>query len=159
MWSQVESHADNDRTTIELTANYIPVRWFTHRLTTGLDVGAENNWTLYPRQPLGNLDFLGNNGLGAKNVDRANRSFLTLDYAASAKYGFREALEFTTSFGLQHYRSELSTITATGIDVPGGADHDGHRRDDAQRPRRTTSPTRRSACSCSRRSRGTTASS
>ena len=117
-WSTAESHSDNDRTTVSLTAMYSPKEWFTHRLVTGLDVSAENNWTLYPRQPLGNLDFLGNNGLGSKNAARALRNFLTLDYAGSVKYGWRDATRFTTSVGLQHYRSELSTISATGSTFP-----------------------------------------
>ena len=119
-WSTIESHADNDRTTVSLTAMYEPMEWFTHRLVTGLDVNAENNWLLFPRQPLGNLDFLGNQGLGSKNVQRANRTFLTLDYAGSLKYGWRENLRFTSSVGLQHYRSELSTITATAATFPAG---------------------------------------
>ena len=119
-WSTVESHADNDRTTMSLTAMYEPKAWFSHRLVTGLDVSAENNWLLYPRQPLGNLDFLGNNGLGSKNVQRANRNFLTLDYSTSLKYGWNDALRHTTSVGLQHYRSELSTITATASTFPAG---------------------------------------
>ena len=117
-WSSVESRADNDRTTISATANYTPFTWFTHRVVAGLDVNAENNYLLYPRQELGNLDFLGNNGLGNKNVQRASRNFFTLDYAASATYDWTSAYQFTTSFGLQHYRSELSTITATGTTFP-----------------------------------------
>lgn len=119
-WPTVESHADNDRTTISLTAMYEPKSWFTHRLVTGLDVGAENNWLLYPRQPLANLDFLGNNGLGSKSVQRVSRNFLTLDYAGTLKYGLSEALRFTTSVGLQHYRSEVSAITATASTFPAG---------------------------------------
>jgi len=119
-WSTVESHADNDRTTMSLTAMYEPMEWFTHRLVTGLDVNSENNWLLYPRQPLGSLDFLGNNGLGSKNVQRASRSFLTLDYSSALKYGWSEALRLTSSFGLQHYRSGLSTITATAATFPAG---------------------------------------
>jgi TonB-dependent SusC/RagA subfamily outer membrane receptor len=132
-WSTVESHADNDRTTLSLTAMYEPTPWFSHRLVTGLDVNAENNWLLYPRQLLGSLDFLGTNGLGSKNVQRANRTFLTLDYSGALKYGWSDALRFTTSMGLQHYRSELSTITATAATFPafpittvsGGASRDG----------------------------------
>src|SRR5262249_36229801 len=91
---------------------------FTHRLVTGLDVNAENNWTLYPRQPLGSLDPLGNNGLGAKSAQRASRNVLTLDYAGSLRDGLGAATRFTTSVGLQHYRSEVSTITATGNTFP-----------------------------------------
>ena len=82
---------DNDRTTISLTGTYTPWTWFSHRLVTGLDVGAENNWTLYPRIADSNATlFLGNQGLGQKNAQRANRSFLTLDYAGSAKWNWRE---------------------------------------------------------------------
>jgi outer membrane receptor protein involved in Fe transport len=53
-----------------------------------------------------------------KRVDRVTRSFLTLDYSASAKYDWRESLQFTTSVGLQHYRAELSTIIATANTFP-----------------------------------------
>lgn len=119
-WETAESHADNDRTTSSITMQFAPKEWFTHRLVTGLDVSAENNWNLYPRQPLGSLDFLGQNGLGSKTVNRANRTFLTLDYAGSARYGWRDDLRFTSSVGLQHYRNELSNITAQGNTFPAG---------------------------------------
>lgn len=112
-WSSVESHANVDRTTLSVTSNFTPFPWFENRLVTGLDVDAEDNWTLYPRQPGGSTDFLGSNGLGNKNDSRASRTFYTLDYAGSAKYGLNEAMRFTSSIGLQAYRSELSTITAT----------------------------------------------
>ena len=85
-WSTVESRADVDRTTLSLQANYVPTAWFTHRLTTGLDIGAEHNFLLYPRQPLGAADVLGTIGLGTKNVSRNIRTLLTLDYAGSLKY-------------------------------------------------------------------------
>jgi TonB-linked SusC/RagA family outer membrane protein len=117
-WQTAESHADNDRTTVSLTANYNPFSWFTNRLVTGLDVNAENNWMLYPRQPLGNLDPLGANGLGNKNVTRTSQNFLTLDYSGSAKYNFRNFLDLTTSVGLQHYRSETSSIRANATTFP-----------------------------------------
>ncbi|NUO38698.1 MAG: SusC/RagA family TonB-linked outer membrane protein [Gemmatimonadaceae bacterium] len=119
-WSTIESHGDNDRTQISLTATYEPKEWWSNRLVTGLDVNSENNWLLFPRQPLGSLDPLGNQGLGQKNVQRASRNFLTLDYSSSLKYAWSDALRFTTSVGLQHYRSELSTITATAATFPAG---------------------------------------
>src|SRR5256714_903461 len=111
-WSTMETHADNDRTTLSLTGTYNPFTWLSNRLVAGLDVNAENNWLLYPRQPLGTLDPLGTNGLGNKNVTRTAQNFLTLDYAGSAKYSFRDRVDFTTSVGLQHYRSETSSIRA-----------------------------------------------
>ena len=92
----METHADNDRTTLSLTGTYNPFTWLSNRLVAGLDVNAENNWLLYPRQPLGTLDPLGTNGLGNKNVTRTAQNFLTLDYAGSAKYSFRDRVDFTT---------------------------------------------------------------
>lgn len=117
-WKTAEAHADNDRTTLSLTMEYSPITWFTNRLVTGLDVGSENNWTLYRRQPLGSLDFLGQNGLGAKNAARTTRSFLTLDYSGNVKWGFGEDIRLTSSVGLQAYRSEISTIGATANTFP-----------------------------------------
>ena len=112
-WPTTESHADNDRTTVSMTGTYNPFSWFSNRLVAGLDVNAENNWMLYPRQPLGSLDPLGTNGLGNKNVTRTSQNFLTLDYSGSAKYNFRDLVDLTTSVGLQHYRSESNSIRAT----------------------------------------------
>ncbi len=117
-WSTVESRADVDRTTLSLQANYAPVAWFTHRLTTGLDIGAENNFLLYPRQPLGAADPLGTLGLGQKNADRNMRTLLTLDYAGSLKYNMGENVNFTSSFGMQHYRNEFSGIGSSAITFP-----------------------------------------
>ena len=119
-WSTVESRADVDRTTLSLQANYAPKAWFTHRLTTGLDIGAENNFLLYPRQPLGAADVLGSLGLGSKNVNRNLRTLLTLDYAGSLKYNLGENVNLTSSYGLQHYRNELSGIGASAITFPAG---------------------------------------
>ncbi len=119
-WSTVESRADVDRTTLSLRANYAPKPWFTHRFTTGLDIGSENNFLLYPRQPLGANDVLGSNGLGTKNVNRNLRTVLTLDYAGSLKYNLSDDINMTSSFGLQHYRNELSGIGASAITFPAG---------------------------------------
>jgi TonB-linked SusC/RagA family outer membrane protein len=117
-WSTAEAHADNDRTTMSITMEYQPLSWFSARFVNGLDVGAENNWTLYRRQELGSLDFLGQNGLGAKNAARTSRTFLTLDYSGNLKYGFGNDLRLTSSVGLQAYRSEISTIGATANTFP-----------------------------------------
>jgi TonB-linked SusC/RagA family outer membrane protein len=117
LWDDVENHADNDRTTTSITAQYDPFSWFTHRLVVGLDVNSENNWTLYPRETAENAGFYGSSGLGSKSVERASRQFLTLDYAGNVKHSVR-SVDFTTTFGFQHYRSEVSTITASGTTFP-----------------------------------------
>jgi TonB-linked SusC/RagA family outer membrane protein len=117
-WKLIEGHADNDRTTLSFTGDYNPLSWFSNRLVTGLDVSSENNWLLYPRMPLGAQDPIGSLGTGQKSANRATRSFLTLDYSGNVKYGLGEAYKFTTSVGLQHYRSTLSTIFATATTFP-----------------------------------------
>ena len=119
-WGTVESHADIDRTTLSMKAQYAPKAWFTNRLIAGLDIGSENNWLLYPRQPLGSLDFLGSNGLGTKSVTRSMRTMLTLDYASSLKYNLGSDFAMNTSVGLQHYRNEVSSIGASGTTFPAG---------------------------------------
>ncbi|MEN3339280.1 MAG: hypothetical protein V7647_2956, partial [Acidobacteriota bacterium] len=119
-WSTIESHADNDRTTVSLTATYEPKEWWTNRLVTGIDVNSENNWLLFPRQPAPSTDPLGSQALGSKDIQRASRNFLTLDYSSSLKYGWSDALRLTTSVGLQHYRSELSQVTTRASVFPAG---------------------------------------
>jgi TonB-linked SusC/RagA family outer membrane protein len=117
LWDDVEDHADVDRMTSSVTARYEPFTWFTNRLAVGLDVNAENNWTLYPRETAANAGFYGSNGLGSKTVERASRNFLTLDYSGNIKHSFGE-YDFTTTGGFQAYRSELSNITASGTTFP-----------------------------------------
>ena len=117
-WSSVENHADADRTTATLTTAYTPWSWFTNRVVTGIDASSESNWLLYPRQPLGNLDPLGSNGLGSKSVQRALHNYITLDYAGSAKAHRGTDWDFTSSVGLQYYHQDLSTIGATASNFP-----------------------------------------
>lgn len=117
-WPSVQNWADADRTTATLTTTYTPWSWFTNRVVTGIDGTSENNWLLYPRQPNGNLDPLGANGLGSKTVQRVLHNFITLDYAGSAKTHRGEAWELTTSVGLQYYHQDLSTLGATASNFP-----------------------------------------
>ena len=117
-WSSVESHADNDRTTLSLTGSYTPREWITNRLVVGLDVSGENNWLLYPKAAPGTLLALAANAAGFKSDQRVSRQFFTLDYGGSLKYGLNDKIRFTTSGGLQAYRSELSALTGTALTFP-----------------------------------------
>jgi TonB-linked SusC/RagA family outer membrane protein len=117
-WSSVESRADNDRTTLSLTGTYTPREFFTNRLVVGLDVSDEDNSILYPKAVPGTWLALAANAAGNKQVQRVSRQFFTLDYGGSLKYGLNDAIRFTTSGGLQAYRSELSAITATALIFP-----------------------------------------
>lgn len=117
LWDDVEDRAEVDRMTTSITARFEPLTWFTHRLALGIDVNAENNSTLYPRETAENQVFYGANGQGFKSVERASRNFFTLDYSGNLKYALR-AFDLTTSMGLQAYRTEVSTISASGTTFP-----------------------------------------
>ncbi len=114
---QIVSRADNNRTTTSLTATYFPTTWLSSRLTVGIDYNSESNWTLIPLQPLGAASVLGSLGTGSKTVDEVGRTFTTLDYSMSAKYG-AELLRFTSSVGFQYYNSISEDINATGTGFP-----------------------------------------
>jgi TonB-linked SusC/RagA family outer membrane protein len=117
-WRMIHGRANNDRTTLSFQSDYNPLSWMTHRLVAGLDLNSEQGSLLYPRMPLGGQDPLGNLGNGQKTANRTTRSFITLDYSGSAKYDLGETYKFTTSVGLQHYRSDVSTIGASATTFP-----------------------------------------
>jgi TonB-linked SusC/RagA family outer membrane protein len=117
LWDDVQDHTDNDRATTSVTADYEPFSWFTHKLSIGLDQNSESDWALYPREDAADATYYGSNGLGNKSVTRTTSSFLTLDYAGNLKYSLR-SVDFTTTVGFQHLRSEASSITATGNTFP-----------------------------------------
>jgi TonB-linked SusC/RagA family outer membrane protein len=117
-WKLIHGRANNDRTTLSFQSDYNPMSWMTHRLVAGLDLNSEQASLLYPRMPLGAQDPLGNQGTGQKSASRTTRSFITLDYSGTAKYNLGDAYAFSTSLGLQHYRSEVSTIGATATTFP-----------------------------------------
>src|SRR5215218_9829632 len=117
-WPSVESHANNDRTTLSLTGNYSPSQWFTNRLVVGLDLSGENNWLLYPKATPGTLLAAAANAAGFKSDQRVSRQFFTLDYGTSLKYDVNDKIAFTTSGGLQAYRSEISALTGTATIFP-----------------------------------------
>lgn len=115
---RVEGRANNDRSTASIISTYIPFSWLTNRLVAGFDLNSEDNSTLYPRDPLGTLSLFGSLGTGSKSVERALRNFITIDYSGSARYKFRQAYEFKTSVGVQYYKREFTTISATGTNFP-----------------------------------------
>jgi len=116
-WRKVEQRADNDRSTTSVEVRYQPLTWTTHRLVAGLDNNAEVDWTLYPRMPEGASHFYGQNGLGNKSVSRGTRRFFTLDYSGSANFEWGN-YSFQPSVGFQYYKSENSSITASGQQFP-----------------------------------------
>ena len=115
---KVEDLADIDRFTGSLEISHTPFDWFVHRLVGGVDSNQETYSRLYPRMPEGAGHFFGGLGLGNKSVTRAQRRFITFDYAASATVGLTDELQGVTSAGFQYYRARDLTIGATGSEFP-----------------------------------------
>jgi len=116
-WKEMESRADNNRTTLSAELRFTPVPWSTHRLIAGIDVNDETDSNLWPRQPEGASHYFGNLGLGSKNVSRGSNRVITVDYAGSAEFGVSD-LVFTPSVGFQYFRRDSDFITASGQDFP-----------------------------------------
>jgi TonB-linked SusC/RagA family outer membrane protein len=131
-WREVESRADNDRTTTSVEIRYQPVSWLKNRVVAGIDLNNESNWTLYPQQPEGAGHPFGTNGLGNKQVSRGGRRFVTVDYSGSAEWNLGD-YNLQPSVGFQYYKTESSFINSSGNNFPavafttvtGGATRDG----------------------------------
>ena len=146
----------------QLHGDYKPWSWFTNRLVDGARRRLREQLARsIPRQPLGSLDPLGNNGLGRRTSSARTATSSRSTTPATSKYdGARRAASSRRRSGCQHYRSELSQITATATTsrrrpittISSGATTTRHTRTF------TANATRRHV-RASRRSRGTTACS
>ncbi len=116
-WREVQSRADNDRTTTSVEIRFQPTSWLKNRLIAGLDLNNESNWTLFPQQPEGASHYFGQNGLGNKAVNRGNRRFVTVDYSGSADVAWRDFM-LQPSVGFQFYKSESNFINSSGQNFP-----------------------------------------
>src|SRR5213080_2050345 len=108
-----------DRFTTSLQLEHHPVKWFTHRLTFGVDRAREDNSVYQPRidslvsNPTFGSDALGYIGLTNVGIDNT-----TVDYAATATLDLSPTLRSTTSAGVQFYRSVYDTAFADGQFFP-----------------------------------------
>ncbi len=131
-WGEVESRADNNRTTTNVELRYQPISWSNHRLIVGLDDNSEVTSTLYPQHPDGAEHVYGQLSLGQKSVARGTRRFITVDYSGSARATLGN-YDFETAIGFQYYRTESNFINSFGAQFPavpittvsGGAVRDG----------------------------------
>ena len=102
-----------DRFTLGATANHTPLDWFRHRLTVGMDYTSSLAQLI--AEP---LDADVPQGVSAQRVPRAR--LYTVDYAGNVIRSLSDALESTTSFGVQWTKrdSELLSASGTGLGAP-----------------------------------------
>lgn len=101
------------RVITNITANYLPMPWFSNRFTLGMDYLQDEQRNFYP---LNDSTWYG----GALNTG-SNASFLrtaeryTFDYLGNIRKQFGTAWETNLSFGLQVISTRNNFLSATGI--------------------------------------------
>ncbi|HEY2375059.1 MAG TPA: SusC/RagA family TonB-linked outer membrane protein [Gemmatimonadaceae bacterium] len=111
-----------DRFTTSIQLNNRPTRWFTQRVTVGLDQTSEDDQALNNYLPPQYVQFFGPvASLGAINQDVRNIAYATLDYSGTATFNLSSSLVSTSSVGGQLYRKRVdsTSITASQFPAPG----------------------------------------
>jgi TonB-dependent starch-binding outer membrane protein SusC len=99
-----------------MTANYVPMPWFTHRFTIGADLAADRQHEFYPRNDSSwYTPALQNSGQMTQQARTAER--LSVDYLGNVRrtFGGREQFEGNFSFGMQVLSSRNSTTNSQGV--------------------------------------------
>jgi TonB-linked SusC/RagA family outer membrane protein len=113
-----EAIRDMNRFTGSATVMHRPTGWLTHKLIVGMDLLNETNSVLFPRRPEGADHDFGALSLGYLELDRPNRRYNTLDYAASLTYGYGNNITLTSSVGAQYYARSEEIVRGTGRIFP-----------------------------------------
>jgi len=99
-----------------MTANYVPVSWFTHRLTVGADLAADKQSEYYPKNDSSwYTPALQNSGQMTQASRTAER--LSVDYLGNIRrtYGRESQWEGNLSFGMQVVSSKNTTTNSQGV--------------------------------------------
>ena len=119
---KVQHRDDIHRVTWNINADHNPVDWFSHRLTSGIDLVYVQNGRLFPRQedPANHMwgRFLAQ---GLREVDDNTELQTTLDYAATATFDVASDIRSATSAGIQYYTRETHNTNAEGQNFPAPA--------------------------------------
>ena len=119
---KVRHRDDIHHTTWNINVNHDPVDWFSHRLTSGIDMVYVQNGRLFPRQEdPGNHMWGRRLAQGWRDVDDGTELQTTLDYAATATLDVTSDIRSATSAGIQYYTRETHTTSAEGQNFPAPA--------------------------------------
>jgi TonB-linked SusC/RagA family outer membrane protein len=110
---------DLDRFTGSVQLQHHPVRWFSHRVTFGVDRTREVNSLYQPRiDSLVSNPTFGSDALGYIGIENHNVDNTTVDYAATAAFDVSSTLHSSFSAGLQFYHALGDTVFADGLFFP-----------------------------------------
>jgi TonB-linked SusC/RagA family outer membrane protein len=100
-------------TTAGATVTFVPLPWFTHKLTLGGDLVADEYTNYFPRN--GRQSYAGLLNTGSNTQNRTNSERYTLDYNANARNTFGGGdWELNTTAGVQLISSRSNFLGATG---------------------------------------------
>ena len=110
---------DLDRFTGSVQLQHHPVKWFTHRVTFGVDRTREVNSLYQPRiDSLASNPTFGSDALGYISIENHNVDNTTVDYAATAAFEVTPTVHSSFSAGLQFYHTLGDTVFADGLFFP-----------------------------------------
>jgi TonB-linked SusC/RagA family outer membrane protein len=105
----IQGYEDIDRNTITTSLTHRPYAWFTQRLTVGGDNTQQGLSALWKKiSTVGSL-----NPLGRRDLQTTNTSYLSADYAATARAQVRPTLGFETAAGFQYYQKKFESEYAS----------------------------------------------
>src|ERR1051325_2528052 len=108
-----------DRFTGSVQLQHHPVKWFTHRVTFGVDRTREENSLFQPRiDSLVSHPTFGSDALGYIGVTNRAINNTTVDYAATVIFDPSPTLRSSTSGGIQFYHTLTDTTFADGLYFP-----------------------------------------
>jgi TonB-linked SusC/RagA family outer membrane protein len=110
---------DLSRFTGSVTVNHRPGKWFSHRLTLGLDQTGEDNQALTQFMPPNVSQFFDPiTALGRLDLNHQDVAFYTADYAATARFQLSPKVSSTSSIGGQYYQRRVDSVGVTGLEFP-----------------------------------------
>jgi len=103
------------RVTTNLSANYLPVSWFTNRVTLGMDYASDEQTDWSPKNDSTWYGGLTDGGSNQQTIRGAER--YTVDYLGNVRRTFGSTSQWETnlSFGLQVISSRNKATLSTGI--------------------------------------------
>jgi TonB-linked SusC/RagA family outer membrane protein len=111
--SSIDRSLLTHRVTSNITANYVPVSWFSSRVTLGMDFAQDEQRLFYPKNDstwYGGATDGGSLTSTARGVER-----YTFDYLGNVRRELGTRIEANLSFGLQVISTRADSTTATAL--------------------------------------------
>lgn len=101
------------RVITNITANYLPMPWFSNRFTLGMDFVQDQRSNIFPKNDSTWYGGLTDGGSNAQNENTSER--YTFDYLGNMRKSWGPSWETNLSFGLQVISTRQTSLNATGI--------------------------------------------